>query len=60
MHLKYGINRIILILILILCFSDQENEEVKRLFEDIPDEDRADIKKLSFKLAALADDKSKL
>ncbi len=33
---------------------------MKKLFADIPDEDRRQIQKLSFKLAEMAEDKQKL
>ena len=39
---------------------EQENEDVKKLFAEIPDEDRKQIHKLSYKLAQTGEDKSKL
>ena len=39
---------------------EQENEEVKQMFADIPDEDRRQISKLSIKLAQITEEKAKL
>jgi regulator of replication initiation timing len=44
----------------LVLLIEQESEEVKRLFADIPDEERRQIQKLSFKLAELAEEKAKL
>ena len=39
---------------------EQENEDVKKLFAEIPDEEKRQIQKLSFKLAEVGEEKSKL
>lgn len=46
--------------ILRLILVEQENEEVKQMFADIPDEDRRQISKLSIKLAQITEEKAKL
>jgi DNA repair exonuclease SbcCD ATPase subunit len=46
--------------ILQLILVEQENEEVKQMFADIPDEDRRQISKLSIKIAQITEEKAKL
>lgn len=55
MCLKYGIHCNPSTTTINTSFIEQESEEVKKLFADIPDEDRRQIQKLSFKIAELAD-----
>ena len=59
MSLKYGIHCKLYQKLITPCI-EQESEEVKKLFADIPDEDRRQIQKLSYKIAELADQKEKL
>ena len=44
----------------VLLLIDQENEEVKKIFSDIPEEDRKKIHKLSVTIAQLGEDKTRL